>query len=116
MRARFRASFARHPLLSSGFLLALGLVMFFAARSVAALVYWSDPAHRDQPIEGWMTPRYVIQSWQLPPEVMTEILNAGPMPGRRLTLAQIADDQGITLNDLAARITAATDAHRAASK
>ena len=116
MMARFRASFSRHPVLGSGFLLALGLVVFFAARSVAALVYWSDPAHRDQPIEGWMTPRYVVQSWQLPPEVMTEILNAGPMPDRRRTLGEIAEDQGITLHDLATRITAATDAHRAASK
>ncbi|MBV1903862.1 MAG: hypothetical protein KUG58_09525 [Marinosulfonomonas sp.] len=116
MIARFRASFARHPVLSSGFLLALAFVVFFTVRSVTALIYWSDPTHRDQPIEGWMTPRYVVQSWQLPPEVMIEILDAGPMPGRRLTLAQIADDQGITLKDLAARITAATDAHRAASK
>lgn len=116
MIARFRASFARHPLLSSGFILALGLVAFFTVRSVIALIYWSDPAHRDQPIEGWMTPRYVVQSWQLPPELMIEVLDTGPMPGRRLTLREIAERQGTTVKDLAARITAAIDAHRAASR
>ncbi|MBV1868988.1 MAG: hypothetical protein KUG69_13955 [Marinosulfonomonas sp.] len=116
MIARFRASFARHPVLSSGFLLALALVIFFAVRSVVALIYWADPEHRDQPIQGWMTPRYVVQSWQLPPEVMIEVLNAGPMPGRRLTLREIADDQGISVNDLATRITAAINAHRAAAQ
>lgn len=77
------------------------------------MVYWADPAHRDRPIEGWMTPRYVVQSWGLPPEIVTEALGDGPMPGKRRTIEDLAADRGISVEELVARITAATQSYRA---
>lgn len=29
-----------------------------------------DPAHQDQDLAAWMTPRYVAQSYKLPPNVL----------------------------------------------
>lgn len=110
--SRLSATWRRRPLLTTVFGLALALTLFFAIRAVAFLIYWSDPAQRDQRIEGWMTPRYVVKSWRLPPEVMIEALGEGPMPGKRRTLADIATDQGITLEELAARIALAAQDHR----
>ena len=70
---------------------------------------------KDQPIAGWMTPRYVSRSWKLPREKMAEALNVnhtvrGPVP-----LEKVAEEQGITLEALIARIEAAIAEHRAAS-
>ena len=45
-------------------------IAIFGFRAVASFVYWQDAAHQFQPIKGWMTPRYVSKSWQVPPEVV----------------------------------------------
>ena len=62
-----------------------------------------------------MTPRYVVQSWHVPPEVMIEALGEGPMPGKRRTLAEIAGDRGITPDALIGELNAAIEAYRAAT-
>ena len=102
----------RRPVITSGFILAVIFTALFAFRSVAFMIYWSDPNHRDLKIEGWMTPRYVAQSWNLPPKVMFQALNADEMPGRRQRLRDIAKLQGVTLDELANRITAAAKTYR----
>ena len=67
-------------------------------------VYWSDPAHRNQNIAGWMTPRYVGHSWQVPPEVIATALGlTQDGSGRRITLADIAESQGSDMAALADR-------------
>lgn len=96
----------QHPVLFAAFVLAAALTLFFATRMVVATIYWSDPAHRDQAIAGWMTPRYVSRSWRVPPEAILPALGAmdGPMPGRRLTIAELAALRGTTPEALAADI------------
>jgi hypothetical protein len=112
--SRLLGVFRTHPFLSTGLVLALAATLFFAGRATMFAVYWADPAHRDQPIQGWMTPRYVAMSWDLPPEVLHEALGpAMPEPGARKTLAEIAADTGIPLPRLAGQIEAAAEAHRA---
>lgn len=96
------------------FALSCVLTVFFAARLVAFWIYWADPAHRDQAIAGWMTPRYVAHSWDAPPEVIGAALGLERgRSGRPSTLAEIAADRGESVEDLAARIDAAITAHRA---
>ena len=112
--ARVGRILRRHPLLFAAFVLATVLTLFLAGRAVMFAVYWADPDHRDQAIEGWMTPRYVARSWDLPPEALQDALGrAIPPPGERSTLAEIAAASGIPLPVLAARIVAAAEAHRA---
>lgn len=98
-----------------GLALALVIAVGFAARLVLFTIYWSDPAHSDQPVAGWMTPGYVAQSWDVPADVIRAALPPpeGGLPGLRPTLARIAAAQGIPLPDLLARIEAAIATARA---
>lgn len=109
---RFARIFRAHPLLASGFVLAVLVTLMLTARTVMFAVYWADPAHRDQTLQGWMTPRYVAHSWDVPRDIMQAA--TGPQPDRlRPTLQAVAEHQGIALADLFARIEAAIAAHRA---
>lgn len=110
------AHVARRPkLLVGAFVLAVLVTGFFAVRLVFFSIYWADPSHSDQHIEGWMTARYVALSWDLPPEVVAEALHmtSGLGEGRRLTLEQIAARDGISLSEIEASIYSAIEAHRA---
>ncbi|MFN3724080.1 MAG: hypothetical protein ACK4VZ_13640 [Paracoccaceae bacterium] len=99
--------FRRHPVLATLFALALILTLVFAARFVAQVVYWSDPARQEQEVEGWMTLRYVAKSWRLSPLDLSE--QAGlpaPARGSRKTLEQLADEMGLPLAELIAKVKA----------
>lgn len=102
-----------HKLLLAGFLLALAVTVFFAVRAVGFWIYWADPAHRNLGIEPWMTPRYVAHSWHVPPRVVDAALGLTP-GGGRITLAEIAEREGVGLEVIAARVVAAIEADRAA--
>ncbi|WP_417524783.1 hypothetical protein [Marinovum sp.] len=104
-----------NKLLVGGFLLALAVMIFFAIRSIAFWIYWADPAHRNQEIEPWMTPRYVAHSWHVPPEVVVEALDLVP-GGGRITMAEIAEREGVSLDEIAERLVAAIEAERAAHR
>lgn len=103
----------RHPFLTTGFAAALALTLFFGVRTALFAIYWADPAHRDQALQGWMTPRYVAMSWDVPRDVMERVLAPLARPGDRPTLDRIAAENGISLDELTARIEAAIAAHRA---
>ncbi|MEN8894541.1 MAG: hypothetical protein ABF248_00415 [Yoonia sp.] len=92
---------------------ALAFLGYFALKTVPSTIYWMDPAHQDQPLAGWMTPRYVAQSYKLPPEVLGEALfmvKGDKM--RRQSLDTIAAHNDITLAELQARISDAAAAWR----
>lgn len=91
--------------------LALLLAVLFAVRLTVFAVYWSDPSHRDQGIEGWMTPGYVARSWDVDIEVVRAALPPGP--AGRDSLDRIAAARGIPLPELTARIADAIEAARA---
>ncbi len=110
---RLAAAWRRHPVLTGGFMLALGFTVLFAVRSIVFLVYWSDPAHHDRAFEDWMTPRYIARSWKLPDEVVLEALHLEQMPRRRTTLAEIATRQGVTVQQLEEDIARAALDYRA---
>jgi hypothetical protein len=109
---RLLLAWRRRPIIMSGFILAVVFTGLFAFRSVAVMIYWSEPDRKDQAIEGWMTPRYVAQSWHLPPHVMYEALHTDEMPNRRQTLHDIARTQDTSIDDLAGRIAAAAKTYR----
>ena len=85
----------RWVLLVGAFVVAAALSVFFAVRFGVSIVYWSDPSHIDQAFEGWMTPRYVARSWDLPPDVVADALALEQDgAGRRVTLEEIARASG----------------------
>jgi hypothetical protein len=96
------------------FCLVIGAFGFFGFKTVSAAIYWADPAHQEEPLAGWMTPRYVARSYQLPPALLGEALFFNPEQApRRVSLAEIAAQNAVTLDDLQARIDAAAIAAQA---
>ncbi len=105
----------RHAVLSLAFAGALLLTLFFLVRFIVSTVAWSDPDVVEQPIAGWMTPRYVARSWHVAPEVVATALGL-PMDGsgRRVTLEEIAVARGENLDALIVGLEAAIAAAREA--
>ncbi len=91
----FRKLWATNRLLLMGFTAAFAITLFFGIRVISSAIYWNDPAHRNQTIEGWMTIRYVANSWQVPPKVIVDALASPPSrEGRPVRLQDIAFERG----------------------
>ena len=106
MIATIRHLWARHRLLVLAFGLAVLLTLFFALRLALATLYWSDPAHLQQPPERWMTPGYVARSWQVSPQALATALGLEPDAAPRgQTLDDIAAAQGRRVDTLIAELT-----------
>lgn len=112
MTSGVRALWKDHKRLLAGFTLAVTVMLFFAIRSIMFWVYWADPAHREEPIAGWMTPRYVAHSWEVPPTVIRDAL-AIPPDARRMTVDDLADMRGLSSEEVIRQIEAAIAAWRA---
>ena len=109
--------FLRHmmkhqPIASAIFAIALAVCLFFGGNFVADFIYFHDPAHRNQSLEGWMTPRYVGMSYSLPEPVIREIFHLDEFKGERLHLSGIAERLGKTLPELEAEVLAAQQERR----
>ena len=106
-----RRLWQNHRLLLLVFLATSAIALFFAVRLVAFFIYWADPAHRDQDIAGWMTPGYVSQSWDVPRNVIEEVL--GPRTeGKGRRLRDIADARGQTFDQLVTDLKDAIESYR----
>ena len=113
MMERIRDIWAHHKLGVLALCLVLGLATLFGVRSASQMIYWSNPAKLDQPLQGWMTPRYVGRSYDVPPEVVQTAFDIErPTIPRRISLETIASQQGVTLDDLQARLDQAVTAWR----
>ncbi|MEO9826330.1 MAG: hypothetical protein ABJF50_18155 [Paracoccaceae bacterium] len=113
MLGRFKTLWAHHRLATVAFLALSCIACYFAINAIAAAVYWNDPRHQDQPLADWMTPRYVAQSYDIPPKVLGPALFIDPTePPRRLRLEDIATANGVTLDILQQRVTEATASFR----
>ena len=91
---------------------ALLAAAFFTVRGLLFWIYWSDPAHRDQQIAGWMTPRYVALSWDIPREVMIDLVGLPRGEGRPQSIAQIAAELGLTTEAFIDRLETGIAAYR----
>lgn len=93
-----------HKLLLIAFMLAASLTIAFGVRMLLFSIYWSDPNHQNQPLEGWMTPRYVAFSYGLDRQDVRRILELDPNPLARETLRDIVKKQNATLDALQNRL------------
>lgn len=94
----------QHRIAFLGFAAGAAVTLVFAARLALSVVYWSDPAHRNQSPQGWMTPGYVARSWGIPREAMIDWMGNPDTSGRPPTLAQIARERGVPLADFLAQV------------
>ena len=90
------------------------LALVFALRLGMAALHWAGAPPADPVIEGWMTPRLVARGWHVPPDVLgTALALPQDGSGRRLTLQQIADSRGISVQIVIAELQFAIDSYRA---
>ncbi|MBL1406017.1 MAG: hypothetical protein COC17_05680 [Hyphomicrobiales bacterium] len=87
-------------------------LLFFVFSFVSNIIYFNDPLHKDQALKAWMTPRYVVMSYDLPPRIVAEVMNLTPRVDKRKRLSQVATDLNITLEELTIRIRVAAEKHR----
>lgn len=105
-----------HRAATAVFVIACLAVLFFAVRLAVFTIYWSDPAHRDLPVEAWMTPGYVAMSWDVPKEFVADTLGLDPEAGGRRSLETIAAARGVAVSALIADLEAALADFRAANR
>lgn len=88
--------------IAAAFLVAVALTGYFGFRLVDRALYWTDPAHQHQAPEPWMTVGYLARSWQMPPHMLAGAIGIGDGSMRGLRLSEIAEAQGIAVEDLIA--------------
>ena len=80
---------------------AFGLALvLFAAFTLHALWVVTHLETSPGPVQGWMTPGYIVRSYGIAPEVMAQTLGLDPGSARGKTLEEIAAAQGIPLDRL----------------
>jgi hypothetical protein len=107
----------QHRFAVSAFVIAIVCLGYFAFQTASSAIYWMDPAHQDQDLAAWMTPRYVAQSYKLPQMCLAlRCFWSKAKTPRRVSLGTIAAENGLTLDDLQLRIDAAATQWREVQK
>jgi hypothetical protein len=95
------------PWLTSAFVLACAVTVFFAGRFVVYTAYWAT--HHEMPVQPWMTVGYVARSWNLDGREIDAAAGL-PLPevkGHPQTLGEIALDRGVPVETVIAEVEAA---------
>lgn len=109
---RFR-KFARENWILLGlFMLATVVALWFALQFVLQFLYFHDPRNKDVDLKGWMTPRYVVMTYDLPRSLVIETLGLTDPPQRGRRLRQIAQDLGLSMEELTVRVREAAATYR----
>jgi hypothetical protein len=101
------------PWLTSAFLLACVLTLFFAGSFAYRTVYWA--VHAEEKVEPWMTVGYIARSWDLNGREIDRVAGL-PLPevkGRPQPLSEIARDRGVPVSDIIDEVEAAIEVLRA---
>jgi hypothetical protein len=95
---------ARRPRwLIAAFGLALILFIAFALHALWVVTHLGPSPG---PVQAWMTPGYIMRTYDIPPEVMAQTLGLDPGSARGKTLEEIAATQGVPLDALLASVQA----------
>ncbi len=88
------------PVLTTAFVLACAVTVFFAVRLVVQAVYWQT--HQDLAVEPWMTVGYIARSWDLDGRQLDRLAGL-PLPevkGRPQPLSEIARDRRVPVAEV----------------
>lgn len=105
------STFKRHPVLATAFAVSVLMLIAFSGSFIWRLAYWQ--MHAREEVQAWMTVGYVGHSWGIKPALIDE--QAGlPLPekGHPYTLQEIADQRGVPVEDIIARVNEAVAAIR----
>ncbi|MEO0484877.1 MAG: hypothetical protein AAF092_03065 [Pseudomonadota bacterium] len=102
-----------NPLLVATTLAMICVVGWFGAQLFADFLYFNDPRNVDVALKGWMTPRYVVLTYDLPRPVVRDILELPPEGAGGIRLSFVAQELGLTLDELTTRVREAAEEYRA---
>ena len=91
---KFKQVVRHHPWISLAFVLALLLAMGFAFRAIWMAVYWAGVEEKNPDLEAWMTPRYVMHTWDVKRKELKPMLASSEEEAEAFkdyTLGQIAN-------------------------
>lgn len=89
------------------------IAAWFIIHALLQFIWFHDPKHVDVDLRGWMTPRYIVRTYDLPPPLVMETLQLDPEGGHRpKTLKDIAQDLGLTMSELTALIRETAETYR----
>ncbi|MBC2835344.1 hypothetical protein [Paragemmobacter straminiformis] len=106
-----RRLWLRHPVLLPAFLLALAAALFFGLRALSFVV--AQPWRSGQPVAGWMTPRYIQRTYDLPRDTIAAILDIDDQSEARMPVDALARQAGKPLPQVLEAIDAAIAAQKA---
>ena len=92
----------------SGLVLSTGLAIWFASTFLAEALYFNDPKHQEAELKKWMTPRYIVLSYDIPRPVVLKLLNLteeDASQGNRI--GKLAEGMGLTLDELTQKFRSA---------
>ena len=113
MKDSLIAAFVKRNLAVLGvFLVALTILLWFTSRMVLDAVYFSDPRHRNEPLKGWMTPRYIAMSYDVPRSTILSMLELSPEEAHRLRARDVAARMEVSLDELNQMISTAVETYR----
>ncbi|MCK0148735.1 hypothetical protein MWU54_01770 [Marivita sp. S6314] len=102
--------------MTGSFVLAVCLTLWFGGRTAVHAVYWADPKHQNQQIEGWMTLGYVGKSWRVPRGTLKASIDEIWPDGERdryPPVHRIALETGLSEAEVIARLDAVIATYRA---
>jgi len=111
--AHFRSFVRKHWLAVGCFVLFSLAALWFAFVFISDFLYFNDPRNQDAQLKGWMTPRYVVMTYDLPRPLVADILGLTSMDQRGMPMRDIAAEMGVTLEELTEIVRAAAADHRA---
>jgi hypothetical protein len=101
-------------LLVSVLILASVFAVWFAAQVTLNFLYFNDPNNVDVDLKPWMSPRFIVLTYDLPRPFVFEILRLDEDADSGQRLKHVAEDLGLTLDELTTQVRAAAQDYRAA--
>lgn len=105
-RARLAKTIRAHPVLALSSLAALVICAMFLLRLGMLLWTGGPEAWAQRPVEGWMTPGYLVRVYDLPQQELSDIFGVAPGTFHRQPLSDIAQAVNRPLPELIALIEA----------
>lgn len=115
--SKFKRFAKSHWLAITGFLLSATIALFFGFTFMANAIYFNDPKHQDEALKDWMTPRYIVLSYDIPREIVADALGLdADNKGKRIRLLDIAKAQNLTIEQLTEKIRNVAQTYRESQK
>ncbi len=86
--------------------------LFFAVHTIRDFVYFNDPANVDVDLQPWMTPRFIVLTYDLPRPFVFETLGLDPDADGGKRLGHLARERDLTMEELTEMIRKSSATYR----